>query len=195
MSKTPVTPVSAADHKIYAVAGGNHVTIELDRAMTCGHRGPRPGGQRLDRPRGGARHPEPVLSSGPVPGGGPAGRDDRVFRSSRSPRRQPRDASPGTAARSQPAPGNLRALGHQVLDRASQHTAKRLTGTRTALRHRVGRRWITSTTTPVSAVALWLLRTLNPGQTPYWRPGPPSVANRREVHHHAEPRSIISYRA
>jgi quercetin dioxygenase-like cupin family protein len=36
MSKTPVTPVSAADHKIYAVAGGNHVTIELDRAMTGG---------------------------------------------------------------------------------------------------------------------------------------------------------------
>jgi quercetin dioxygenase-like cupin family protein len=36
MSKTPVTPVSAADHKIYAVAGGNHVTIELDRAMTSG---------------------------------------------------------------------------------------------------------------------------------------------------------------
>ena len=31
-----VTPVSAADHKIYAVAGGNHVTIELDRAMTGG---------------------------------------------------------------------------------------------------------------------------------------------------------------
>ena len=36
MSGTPVTPVSSADHKIYAVAGGNHVTIELDRAMTGG---------------------------------------------------------------------------------------------------------------------------------------------------------------
>ena len=36
MSKTPVTPVAAADHQIYAVAGGNHVTIELDRAMTGG---------------------------------------------------------------------------------------------------------------------------------------------------------------
>ena len=32
----PVTPVSSADHKIYAVAGGNHVTIELDRAITGG---------------------------------------------------------------------------------------------------------------------------------------------------------------
>jgi hypothetical protein len=36
VSSTPVTPVSAADRKIYAVAGGNHVTIELDRAMTGG---------------------------------------------------------------------------------------------------------------------------------------------------------------
>jgi quercetin dioxygenase-like cupin family protein len=36
MSGMPVTPVSPAGHKIYAVAGGNHVTIELDRAMTGG---------------------------------------------------------------------------------------------------------------------------------------------------------------
>ena len=36
MSGPPVTPVSSSDHKIYAVAGGNHVTIELDRAMTGG---------------------------------------------------------------------------------------------------------------------------------------------------------------
>jgi quercetin dioxygenase-like cupin family protein len=35
-SDAPVTPVSAGDHKIYAVAGGNHVTIELDRALTGG---------------------------------------------------------------------------------------------------------------------------------------------------------------
>jgi quercetin dioxygenase-like cupin family protein len=35
-SGAPVTPVSAGDHKIYAVAGGNHVTIELDRALTGG---------------------------------------------------------------------------------------------------------------------------------------------------------------
>ena len=30
-SATSSTPVAAGDHKIYAVAGGNHVTIELDR--------------------------------------------------------------------------------------------------------------------------------------------------------------------
>lgn len=35
-SGTPVAPVAAGDHKIYAVAGGNHVTIELDRALTGG---------------------------------------------------------------------------------------------------------------------------------------------------------------
>jgi hypothetical protein len=29
-----VTAVSSADHKVYAVAAGNHVTVELDRAMT-----------------------------------------------------------------------------------------------------------------------------------------------------------------
>lgn len=33
-SGTPVTAVSSADHKVYAVAAGNHVTVELDRAMT-----------------------------------------------------------------------------------------------------------------------------------------------------------------
>lgn len=32
----PVTPVSSAGHAVYAVAGGNHVTIELDRALTGG---------------------------------------------------------------------------------------------------------------------------------------------------------------
>jgi hypothetical protein len=32
----PVTPVSSAAHAVYAVAGGNHVTIELDRAVTGG---------------------------------------------------------------------------------------------------------------------------------------------------------------
>ena len=33
-SGTPVAPVAAGDHKIYAVAGGNHVTIELDRGVS-----------------------------------------------------------------------------------------------------------------------------------------------------------------
>jgi quercetin dioxygenase-like cupin family protein len=32
----PVTPVSSAGHPVYAVAGGNHVTIELDREVTGG---------------------------------------------------------------------------------------------------------------------------------------------------------------
>ena len=32
----PAVPVSPADHLVYAVAGGNHVTIELDRAVTGG---------------------------------------------------------------------------------------------------------------------------------------------------------------
>jgi quercetin dioxygenase-like cupin family protein len=36
MVPVPVTRVAAGDHKIYAVAGGNHVTIELDRALTGG---------------------------------------------------------------------------------------------------------------------------------------------------------------
>ena len=36
VTSTPVAPSSLADHVVYAVAGGNHVTIELDRAMTGG---------------------------------------------------------------------------------------------------------------------------------------------------------------
>ena len=36
MSVVPVTPVLAARHPVYAVAGGNHVTIQLDRALTGG---------------------------------------------------------------------------------------------------------------------------------------------------------------
>jgi hypothetical protein len=36
MTVIPVTPVRVAGHPIYAVAGGNHVTIQLDRALTGG---------------------------------------------------------------------------------------------------------------------------------------------------------------
>jgi quercetin dioxygenase-like cupin family protein len=36
MSPTPVTPISPAQHALYAVAGGNHVAIELDRGVTGG---------------------------------------------------------------------------------------------------------------------------------------------------------------
>ena len=35
-SRTPVTPIAAGEHRVYAVAGGNHVTIELDPALTGG---------------------------------------------------------------------------------------------------------------------------------------------------------------
>jgi quercetin dioxygenase-like cupin family protein len=34
MTLVPVSAVRAGDHPIYAVAGGNHVTIQLDRAAT-----------------------------------------------------------------------------------------------------------------------------------------------------------------
>lgn len=36
MSPTPVTPISPEQHALYAVAGGNHVAIELDRTVTGG---------------------------------------------------------------------------------------------------------------------------------------------------------------
>ncbi len=36
MSTAPLTPISVAQRTVYAVAGGNHVTIELDRSVTGG---------------------------------------------------------------------------------------------------------------------------------------------------------------
>jgi quercetin dioxygenase-like cupin family protein len=36
MSTPPLAPVSATHQLVYAVAGGNHVTIELDRSVTAG---------------------------------------------------------------------------------------------------------------------------------------------------------------
>jgi quercetin dioxygenase-like cupin family protein len=35
MSAAPLRPTSAAQQPVYAVAGGNHVTIELDRSVTA----------------------------------------------------------------------------------------------------------------------------------------------------------------
>jgi quercetin dioxygenase-like cupin family protein len=36
MSTAPLTSISANQQPVYAVAGGNHVTIELDRSVTAG---------------------------------------------------------------------------------------------------------------------------------------------------------------
>ena len=36
MTPEPVAPISPAQQPVYAVAGGNHVTIELDRSVTGG---------------------------------------------------------------------------------------------------------------------------------------------------------------
>ena len=36
MRTTPLAPIAADDQPVYAVAGGNHVTIELDRSATGG---------------------------------------------------------------------------------------------------------------------------------------------------------------
>ena len=36
MSIAPLTPISATQQPVYAVAGGNHITIELDRSVTAG---------------------------------------------------------------------------------------------------------------------------------------------------------------
>jgi quercetin dioxygenase-like cupin family protein len=36
MTNTPLSPAAGSDQLVYAVAGGNHVTIELDRSITGG---------------------------------------------------------------------------------------------------------------------------------------------------------------
>jgi quercetin dioxygenase-like cupin family protein len=36
MTNAPLLPTAGSDHLVYAVAGGNHVTIELDRSVTGG---------------------------------------------------------------------------------------------------------------------------------------------------------------